>query len=752
MSLDTTLLQVMKHRKYYDKLHRTVNDRAVDPRTKVILKDFGKYFAQAEECQTIPVETDFFTWFTMVAHRSLSDDDVAIYRSMFKEVSKEPAQESRDMLASSLLEADLAVQLSDAVQAYDDEKEIDLAAVLRRAIDQFELDTERKVKLPVVEASDDLFDDDTCNSGFRWRWPGLNMCMRPLRPGDFGILAGRPDKGKCLDPRTPVILASGEVVLARDVKVGDVLAGPHRNNVVLGTTSGQDTMFRVSYPWGEGYVVNSEHVLSLKRSKAEGRHRTGDVLNVPVKEYITWPTGRKERYKGWKAGVNYPEAALPMDPYLLGLWLGDGTRGKPQITTTDKEVLSAFEEAYGKHTSCYSGITYGFYKTRMISDLRGAGVYKDKSVPEQYLRASREQRLALLAGLIDSDGYAGDVYEVVAVSDKLKDGYVRLARSLGFHATSTLTFKRAVGTVHEGSWYWRVRIGSEAFGVVPVRLLRKVGNSRQRKRAGLHFGIKVEQLGVGEYAGFALDGDHLFLLGDYTVTHNTSALADNVTYMATQMDEVYGKGHGRSILWLNNEGPGNRILKRCVQTALGVPTSELVKLQQAGEVWKRYEEAIQGDKTLIKVLNIHGMKFWQVEEIMRQLKPGLVIFDMIDNLNFDGSVINGGQRTDQLLEGMYQATRELSVRFDCPMIATSQISVEGDGMSYPTQSMLKDSKTGKQGAADFIITVGARNEPGMETVRFIGLTKNKLHLEGQPQSPKSEMIFEGATGRYYEAQ
>lgn len=428
MALDTTLLQVMKHRKYYDKLHRTVNDRAVDPRTKVILKDFGKYFAQAEECRTIPVETDFFTWFTMVAHRSLSDDDVAIYRSMFKEVSKEPAKESRDMLASSLLEADLAVQLSDAVQAYDDEQEIDLAAVLRRAIDQFELDTERKVKLPVVEASDDLFDDDTCNSGFRWRWPGLNMCMRPLRPGDFGILAGRPDKGK------------------------------------------------------------------------------------------------------------------------------------------------------------------------------------------------------------------------------------------------------------------------------------------------------------------------------------TSALADNVTYMATQMDEVYGKGHGRSILWLNNEGPGNRILKRCVQTALGVPTSELVKLQQAGEVWKRYEEAIQGDKTLIKVLNIHGMKFWQVEEIMRQLKPGLVIFDMIDNVNFDGSVINGGQRTDQLLEGMYQATRELSVRFDCPMIATSQISVEGDGMSYPTQSMLKDSKTGKQGAADFIITVGARNEPGMETVRFIGLTKNKLHLEGQPQSPKSEMIFEGATGRYYEAQ
>ena len=426
MALDITLLQVLKHRKEYERLHRVVNSRSIDARTKVILKDFGKYFDQADECQVIPVTGEFVTWFSMVAHRTLTEDDLTIYRKLFEQIAEDPSPETKSMLVSSLLEADLAVKLADAVAAYEDEQEIDLPSILRQTIEQFDLDVVRKVKLPLVEADDSLFDDDTNNTGFRWRWECLNRHTRPLRPGDFVILAGRPDKGK------------------------------------------------------------------------------------------------------------------------------------------------------------------------------------------------------------------------------------------------------------------------------------------------------------------------------------TTAISDNITYMAPQMAEVFGPGNGRSILWLNNEGPGSRILKRCVQSALGLPTSELVKLADVGTLWSKYAEALGGDQHIIKVYNIHGMKSWQVEEILRQVKPGLVVFDMIDNVNFDGAVINGGQRTDQLLEGMYQWARELAVRFDCPIIATSQISADGDGLAYPTLSMLKDSKTGKQGTADLIITIGAKNEPGFENLRFIGCTKNKLALEGQGQSPKAELLFDGPAGRYVE--
>jgi replicative DNA helicase len=133
------------------------------------------------------------------------------------------------------------------------------------------------------------------------------------------------------------------------------------------------------------------------------------------------------------------------------------------------------------------------------------------------------------------------------------------------------------------------------------------------------------------------------------------------------------------------------------------------------------------------------------------MPPAIVVFDMIDNIRFDGEMINGGQRTDQMLEAMYQWGRDMAVRYDCPIIATSQISAEGDGLAFPTLAMLKDSKTGKQGAADAIITLGAKNEQAYEHIRFIGLTKNKLALEGRPKSPHSELVLDGPAGRYLEA-
>jgi replicative DNA helicase len=100
---------------------------------------------------------------------------------------------------------------------------------------------------------------------------------------------------------------------------------------------------------------------------------------------------------------------------------------------------------------------------------------------------------------------------------------------------------------------------------------------------------------------------------------------------------------------------------------------------------------------------------------------------------------------------MYQWGRDLAVRFDCPIIATSQISADGDGECFPTLPMLKDSKTGKQGAADLIITIGTSNDPSLEAMRFIGTTKNKLRLEGRPQTPRAQMMMDATGGRYVSA-
>lgn len=226
----------------------------------------------------------------------------------------------------------------------------------------------------------------------------------------------------------------------------------------------------------------------------------------------------------------------------------------------------------------------------------------------------------------------------------------------------------------------------------------------------------------------------------------TTFVASEITYMAEQFDEYYGLGHGRSVLWFNNEGPGRRIVSRVYQSALGISMADMVKYSKDKSLASRYADKV-GDLDRIRILDIHGRSTHEVEDIMRKMKPGLVIFDMVDNINFGGAAINGGQRTDQLLEAMYQWARLMGVKYDVPVIATSQISGDGDGVPFPTLSQLKDSKTGKQGAADVIVTLGASNESHLEGVRWIGLTKNKSHRAGAPKSPRAEVIFDGERAR-----
>ncbi len=227
-------------------------------------------------------------------------------------------------------------------------------------------------------------------------------------------------------------------------------------------------------------------------------------------------------------------------------------------------------------------------------------------------------------------------------------------------------------------------------------------------------------------------------------TGKTTFVTDQLTFFAAQVDALF-PGQQRTILWFNNEGPGNRIIKRLYQSALNATAADLVRKSQAGTVNVEYIETT-GRPDIIRVFDIHDFWNHEVEDIIRSTPPALIVFDMVDNIRFGGSVSNNGQRTDQLLEAMYQWARVIGVKHDCPVLATSQISADGENMCYPTLSMLKDSKTGKQGAADFILTIGFQSDFPMS--RYLGLTKNKLARDGGPKQLRAETTFDGARGRY----
>jgi len=123
--------------------------------------------------------------------------------------------------------------------------------------------------------------------------------------------------------------------------------------------------------------------------------------------------------------------ALPVEPYVLGAWLGDGTSAAASIASNDNEIVEAIA-ACGHGVTKWAGkFMYGI--GGLQSDLRSLGVLKNKHIPQAYLRASTEQRLALLQGLMDTDGTADarGQCEFTTTRRVLADGVAELLASLG---------------------------------------------------------------------------------------------------------------------------------------------------------------------------------------------------------------------------------------------------------------------------------------------------------------------------------
>lgn len=353
----------------------------------------------------------------------------------------------------------------------------------------------------------------------------------------YGIVQAPTGWGKCLGRGTPVMKHDGSVVSVETIVAGDLLMGPDSApRRVVSTCTGREQMYRITPTKGDPYVVNESHILSLKISKSK-RSDEVTVVNISVRDYLAKSKWFRHRAKGWRAPVDFASApSLPMPPYILGLWLGDGTSLLPAVTSNDNEVVTVLETyaaslgmslrkemAEGKCPVYHVTGGVGNKKNPMLDQLRELGVYGDKHIPHAYLTSSKTDRLEILAGLIDSDGHLkdGGGYDFISRSERLADGVCFIARSLGFAAYKKACTKTCANNGVTGN-YFRVGISGDC-ALIPCRIGRKktVG-PRLQKKDPLVVGIRVEPIGVDDYFGFELEGpDRLFLLGDFTVTHNT---------------------------------------------------------------------------------------------------------------------------------------------------------------------------------------------------------------------------------------
>ena len=373
--------------------------------------------------------------------------------------------------------------------------------------------------------------EDACSSssfGFKLQSQQrfLRRVLSPDSPTQNLLLVHGTGVGKCHGVDTEILMFDGSKKKIQDVIVGDLLMGDDstpRN--VLSLARGRDMMFKIRAVKGDSYTVNSEHILSLKQT---GTH---DVIDVPLDKYITFSNKRKHGLKGYATAVEFPVIPIEFDPYVLGVWLGDGSKRDPLICSQDSVVLHYLREfAHNNNLSMnfQSGYEYRFSAFKrneenvFLSFLKKHNLIHNKHVPESYKINHRSTRLQVLAGLIDTDGYlTNGSYEVTQKSKQLTDDIIFLARSLGFATTTKKVIKTCNYKGEKvGGYYYRTFISGD-ISQIPVKIQRKMAGIRRQKKDVLKYGFEVIALGEGDYYGFTLDGNHRYVLGNFTVTHNT---------------------------------------------------------------------------------------------------------------------------------------------------------------------------------------------------------------------------------------
>jgi superfamily II DNA or RNA helicase len=415
----------------------------------------------------------------------------------------------------------------------------------------------------------------------------LPILKRMEEEGRGGILGDECGLGKCLDPNTKVLMWKGGYKLAKSIVTGDLLVGDDSSpRKVLSTCTGTEMMYEIKQTKGENYKVNEPHILSLKVShhkswswfekkeqhilswfdrkeqkfkktcfgrsygtkeeayKKMQEYRSSipddDIVDLTVKDYLKLNKSTQKQLKGFKVSVDYHEEKIDIDPYILGAWLGDGSSNGIAFHNIDSECLEYFQESINE-IGCDT-IQINDVSHRISGCIRGNNKFlqlldkydlrNNKHIPDEYLYNSRKIRLSVLAGLIDTDGYLTHdkcCYEIIQKNKQLSSDIAYLARSLGFFVSYKEVQKSSMykNEKKTGTYY---KCGLSGYGLneIPVLVPLKKAIDRNINKNAMITNITIEQIGIGKYCGFTIDGNRRFLLHDFTVTHNTITMATHL--------------------------------------------------------------------------------------------------------------------------------------------------------------------------------------------------------------------------------
>lgn len=387
----------------------------------------------------------------------------------------------------------------------------------------------------------------------------LKNCINPENENFYSkamLIYGTRRFGKALRNDQDLHYTDGSVRPIGLAKEGDEIFGSDgKPTKILGVyPQGKVNLYEVEMADGRKSICCDEHlwtvydyqakkykVLPLKEIMADGWSYTRKrIINNQEKKSIIYkyflPINKEVQYN---FNIN-----LPIDPYFLGAWLGDGSSKTTAITTIDSEIE---DYVYGYATKLGLTVREEYKKTSevktiflknksgadnpLFSIMRDMKLINNKHIPEEYFYASIEDRMQLLRGLMDTDGTinsGGSDISFVSASKILAEDFLRLVRSLGIHAKISFHTGNYIKKDGEYNTFYKIVMFTDKRVFNLTRKLERldgynVNRNGKIERVAI---VNIKKIESGKATCIRVDNESKeFLTNDFIVTHNSVILA-----------------------------------------------------------------------------------------------------------------------------------------------------------------------------------------------------------------------------------
>lgn len=528
-----------------------------------------------------------------------------------------------------------------------------------------------------------LYERGESITGLATGYAGLDELLCGLQPSTLNIVGARPAMGKAQPVTTPVLTPEGWRELGTIVP-GDLVVGADGLPVEVLAVHPQGVVpvYRVTLSDRTSTVACANHRWLVQTHHDRVEDRPGRVRTTAeiAKDLAAGRT--RHAHVPIAAPIAHPWRELPVDPYLLGLLLGDGnlTSTSPRFTSADPELHAAVTTLLpdGVDARRDDDLTVRITAGRsgglvnpLTASLRTIGVYghraETKFVPLAYRTAAIAQRLAVLQGLLDTDGwYSLRSIQFASASPALAEHVAELARSLG--GVARVRFKDR--SPHLPSWNVTLRL---AAGVEPFRLGRKLDAWRAdqptSKKPPEHSIVSIEPAGEADSVCITVDADDgLYVTENYIVTHNTAFGLGIASHVACRL--------GEPALFFSLEMGHQELTERVLAAEARIDSKKLRTGRLTEPEWGKVSHAIGrvADAPLFIDDNPHATVM-DIRAKARRLKAkhGLAVV-VVDYVQLMTGVSSRPENRQVEVSEMSRGLKVLARELEIPVVALSQLS------------------------------------------------------------------------------